>query len=93
LKRTLKFKNMSFWKNLLGISKKETQIIEEPEHDLVNRPPDDLLVVEKKDESNSLDDKQDKVNGVARQGESQSERGSSGGEGGLGHESSNKDSP
>jgi hypothetical protein len=53
---------MSFWKNLLGISKKETQIIEEPEHDLVNRPPDDLLVVEKKDESNSLDDKQDLSN-------------------------------
>ena len=71
---------MSFWKNLLGISKKETQIIEEPEHDLVNRPPDDFMVVEKKDESNSLDDKQDKVNGEAR-------------EGGLGHESSNKDSP
>ena len=56
---------MSFWKNLLGISKKETQIIEEPEHDLANRPPDDLMVVKdeikeaenNQAESNNLDNK------------------------------------
>ena len=36
---------MSFWKNLFGGSKKETQIIEEPEHDLAKAPTDDLAIV------------------------------------------------
>lgn len=73
---------MSLWKKKLGVSKKangpeqgrrENQIIEEPEHDLANRSPDDLMVVKDKSsgedregkldykqaESNSSDDKKD----------------------------------
>jgi len=46
---------MSLWKKLFGISKKETEIIEEPEHELAKMAPDDLMVLEKKDESNNLD--------------------------------------
>lgn len=55
---------MSFWKKLLSSSKKkETQIIEEPEHDLASRPIDDLMVLDKKDESNNLNnEKKDLAN-------------------------------
>jgi len=39
---------MSFWKNLFGTPKKETQIIEEPEHEITVAPPDDLMIVKDK---------------------------------------------
>ena len=44
---------MSFWKNLFGSPKKETQIIEEPEHDVSVAPPDDLMVVKDKEDKSS----------------------------------------
>jgi hypothetical protein len=51
---------MSFWKKLLSPSKKkETQIMQEPENDLALRPTDDLMVLEKKDESNNLNNKKE----------------------------------
>ena len=50
---------MSFWKKMLGISK-ETQIIEEPEHDLAKAPPDDLMIV--KDEHKEDKDNQTQTN-------------------------------
>ena len=50
---------MSFWKKLFKLSKKETQIIQEPEHDLALKPVDDLMVLEKKDESNNLNNKKE----------------------------------
>lgn len=60
---------MSFWKNLFGISKKvkdleqdrkETQIMEEPEHELRVAPPDDLMIVKKdEEESNISEDKKE----------------------------------
>lgn len=64
---------MSFWKKMLGLSKKETQIIEEPEHDLAKAPPDDLMIVKDeekdtsskalaKDEENVLDIKKEELN-------------------------------
>ncbi|MFA6307334.1 MAG: hypothetical protein WCS88_03570 [Patescibacteria group bacterium] len=55
---------MSFWKNLFGNSQKETQIIEEPEHDLAMAPPDDLMVIKdkKQTESNTSDYKKEDLN-------------------------------
>jgi len=55
---------MSFWKNLFGNSKKETEIIEEPEHDLAVAPPDDLMVIkdEKQKESNTSDNIKEDLN-------------------------------
>lgn len=50
---------MSFWKKLFKLSKKEMQIIKEPENDLALRPTDDLMVLEKKDESNNLNNKKE----------------------------------
>jgi len=47
---------MSFWKNLLGVSKKETEIIPEPEHELAKQAPDDLMVI--KDKGNNDSDHQ-----------------------------------
>ena len=44
---------MSFWKNLFGGSKKETQIIEEPEHDLAKAPTDDLAIVKDEEDKSS----------------------------------------
>ena len=36
---------MSFWKNLFGVSKKETQIMEEPANQLATASPDDLMLI------------------------------------------------
>ena len=52
---------MSFWKNLCGASKKETQIMEEPEHDLRVAPPDDLMIVKDEEESNISEDKKENL--------------------------------
>ncbi|MBT4209411.1 MAG: hypothetical protein HOE19_00610 [Candidatus Komeilibacteria bacterium] len=52
---------MSFWKNLFGASKKETQIMEEPEHDLRVAPPDDLMIVKDEEESNISEDKKENL--------------------------------
>jgi hypothetical protein len=61
---------MSLWKKMLGLSKKangpeqgrrETQIIKEPEHDLASRAPDDLMVLEKKEILNNLDNKKENL--------------------------------
>ena len=52
---------MSFWKNLFGASKKETQIMEEPEHDLRVAPPDDLMIVNDEEESNISEDKKENL--------------------------------
>jgi hypothetical protein len=49
---------MSLWEKKLGISKKETQIIKGPGHDLALALPDDLMVVKNKDQLDSLEDKQ-----------------------------------
>lgn len=42
---------MSFWSKLFGASPKQTQLMEEPEHELSTTPPDDLMVVNKKQEN------------------------------------------
>ena len=52
---------MSFWKNLFGASKKETQIMEEPEHDLRVAPPDDMMIVKDEEESNISEDKKENL--------------------------------
>ena len=38
---------MSFWQRLFG-SGKDKQIIEEPEHEIQERPPEQLMVAEQK---------------------------------------------
>lgn len=63
---------MSFWNKLFGVSKKNTQLMEEPEHELAKMPPDDLMVTkteEKKkspdqiiDSENNIKDKEDNFN-------------------------------
>jgi len=54
---------MSFWKKTLGLFKKETQIIKEPEHDLATRPSDDLRTLDaKNDKLNNLNDEKEELN-------------------------------
>ena len=39
---------MTFWKKLLGFSKKENQIIEQPEHEIQTKPTEDIMLAEDK---------------------------------------------
>ncbi|OGY94104.1 MAG: hypothetical protein A2406_01435 [Candidatus Komeilibacteria bacterium RIFOXYC1_FULL_37_11] len=52
---------MSFWKNLFGVSKKETQIMEEPANQLATASPDDLMIIKavKERQSNNIDIKKE----------------------------------
>lgn len=56
---------MSFWKNLFGSSKDKNLPMEEPEHEVMQAPPDDLMVREQDkqtDQSNNIEAKESITN-------------------------------
>ena len=46
---------MSFFGKLLGFSKKDHQIMNQPEHEIQKAPPDDLMVVQDNQQKGSLE--------------------------------------
>lgn len=53
---------MSFFGKLLGFSKKDQQIMEQPEHEIQKAPPDDLMVLqnEQQNKTDELENAQNK---------------------------------
>ena len=59
--KIIKILYMSFFGKLLGFSKKDRQIMEQPEHEIQTAPPDDLMVIKKEQQNTKeLGDNQNK---------------------------------
>ena len=55
---------MSFWNKLFGVSQKDKELMEEPEHELAKMPPDDLMVTKQEQKNETPDQTIDDVNNL-----------------------------